>query len=80
MAEIAEAVGRSLGSRHSIVRPALGAAPPDRYLGDGAAYRRLRDRFEVAAEDFSRQVEATACFMGERLRLDRCASQGLTQG
>ncbi len=63
MDDIAAAVSKALGVPHSARRSALTEAEPDRYTGDGAAYRRLRDLLEVRPAVFLRQVEETSRFM-----------------
>ncbi|HEX3407254.1 MAG TPA: NAD(P)-dependent oxidoreductase [Caulobacteraceae bacterium] len=64
MADLAETVRAALGRRDlSIDRPALGDAPPDVYVGDGALYSDLRRRVGVAPVDFPTQVRETADYL-----------------
>jgi nucleoside-diphosphate-sugar epimerase len=65
MAEIAALVGRSLDHSLGVNRPPMSSEAPDRYLGDGAAYGVLRDRFGVMPVAFPIQVGETAAFMAE---------------
>jgi len=63
MSEIALMVQRVLGRETGIDRPTIIDQAPDRYVGDGAAYRRLRDAARVAPVAFPDQIRQTACFM-----------------
>lgn len=66
MDAIAAAVTQALGAPRRVQRSPLTDAEPDRYTGDGAAYRRLRDLLGVRPVDFPRQVEETSRFMAMR--------------
>jgi nucleoside-diphosphate-sugar epimerase len=63
MSEIAGTVSNVLGAREGVRRPTVVDAPADRYVGDGATYRRLRAAFAIEPVDFCRQVDETARFM-----------------
>ncbi len=65
MSEIAAVVGKTLGHGHGVRRSVLTDSEPDRYTGDGAFYRRLRDHFAVQPVGFARQVLETSRFMAE---------------
>ncbi len=69
MADIARVVAGALGHGAGVTRPPMGAQAPDRYVGDGAAYRRLRDEFGVSPVSFRTQVLETAAFLADRARL-----------
>lgn len=63
MDEIASAVERTVGPGLGVRRPPLTESEPDRYTGDGAVYRRLRDRLRIEPVAFTLQVEETSRFM-----------------
>ncbi len=63
MGEIARGVARALGHARGVVRPPMGPAKADRYVGDGTLYASLRRRLEVESVGFPRQVRETAKFM-----------------
>jgi nucleoside-diphosphate-sugar epimerase len=65
MGEIAQVVQEVLNHPNGVIRPVLSEAPPDRYTGDGVAYRRARSRFDVEPVDFPSQVLDTARYMAE---------------
>jgi nucleoside-diphosphate-sugar epimerase len=66
MAEIANAVASALQAREGVRRPSFDpAAEPDRYVGDGAAYAALSERFGVAPTLLADQIRQTADFMAE---------------
>jgi len=60
-AVVREALGHSQGVRRSV----LTESEPDRYTGDGALYKRLRDHFAVQPVGFARQVLETSRFMAD---------------
>jgi nucleoside-diphosphate-sugar epimerase len=63
MDEIASVVEQSLSPGKGVRRPALTDSEPDRYTGDGAVYRRFRDRLGIEPVAFTLQVEETSRFM-----------------
>ena len=66
MAEIAAVVQRELKHKRGIDRPPLLSEEPDRYVGDGATYRELRERLGVEGVEFPQQVVQTAVLMAAR--------------
>jgi UDP-glucuronate decarboxylase len=65
MADIARAVTRAHGAPTGIHRPPMVDGPPDRYLGDGRAYRALRAHLAVAPVEFAIQIAETYRYMAE---------------
>jgi nucleoside-diphosphate-sugar epimerase len=65
MAQIAEAVREVFGQQAGIRRLAMTDEAPDRYVGDGDIYRRLRSWLAVEPVDFISQIEDTARFMAD---------------
>jgi nucleoside-diphosphate-sugar epimerase len=65
MAAIAGMVEEALHLKVGIELPSPREGEPDRYLGDGAAYRRLRQLHDVESIDFHNQIRETARFMAE---------------
>jgi nucleoside-diphosphate-sugar epimerase len=63
MGGIALLVKQALGTPGDIRRPPLDSSLPDRYVGDGAVYRRLRAQAGVIPVAFLRQIETTAAYM-----------------
>jgi nucleoside-diphosphate-sugar epimerase len=68
MSDIAAVVERSLNAGQGVRRPPLTESESDRYTGDGAVYRRLRDRLGIEPVAFTLQVEETSRFMAARAR------------
>ena len=65
MAEIAMAVAGALGRSKAVARAVLTDAEPDRYCGDGAVYRKMRERFGVRPVSFGQQIIETSRFMAD---------------
>jgi nucleoside-diphosphate-sugar epimerase len=64
--DIAAVVQRNLGAGRGVRRPPLTESRSDRYTGDGAVYRGLRDRLGIEPIAFARQVEETSRFMAAK--------------
>jgi UDP-glucuronate decarboxylase len=66
MGDLALAVAETLGSTEGISRPAFDRdAPPDRYVGDPAAYLALTRELAAPAPGLAEQIRQTAAFMAE---------------
>ncbi|HLZ84844.1 MAG TPA: NAD(P)-dependent oxidoreductase [Caulobacteraceae bacterium] len=63
MGEIAAVVEQVLSAGRGARRPPLTESEPDRYTGDGAAYRRLRACLGIEPVAFTLQVDETSRFM-----------------
>jgi nucleoside-diphosphate-sugar epimerase len=65
LAGVAGAVGDCLRPNLPVRRPLLTGDAPDRYVGDGAYFRALRERFGVRPVGFAEQIRQTADYMAE---------------
>jgi nucleoside-diphosphate-sugar epimerase len=65
MGEIATAVSETCASGCSVARPPIASSQADRYVGDGAEYRRLREMFGVEPISFPAQILHTARYLAE---------------
>ncbi len=64
MDEIARTVAHTLGHQLGVARqPLMEGRPADRYVGDGIAYRALRDEYGVSPIGLSDQIKETARYM-----------------
>lgn len=63
MSDIAGAVVEALGARVGITRPEVMPSIPNRYVGDGAIYKRLRDRASVNKVIFALQIREVTEFI-----------------
>ena len=66
MAEIAQIVAEIVGCARGISAPARRDGAPDDYVGDGRAYERLIERFNVERSSFPSQVLETARYMASQ--------------
>jgi nucleoside-diphosphate-sugar epimerase len=62
--ELAEVVKAVVNHASSIIRPALLPGKEDRYVGDGAIFRSLANRYGVTLRDLREQVRETAEYLG----------------
>lgn len=62
LGEVAQAVGRALGDI-AVQRAPVTDPAADRYVGDGAGYTALLDRFRIAAVPLDRQILETVPFV-----------------
>jgi nucleoside-diphosphate-sugar epimerase len=74
MGELAASVAWALDHKGGVRRPDTLCASPERYVGDGADYRRLRQRFGVRPTGFDDHVRQTAMFMAQCERDGLCRS------
>ena len=65
MNDIALAVVAALGRAEGIARATLTETEPDRYCGDGAAYREMRESLGVRPVNFAQQIIETSRFMAD---------------
>lgn len=61
--DLARSVQAALGREVGISRPPLTDAAPDRYVGDGATYRRLLAKYGVRHTPLAEQIRQTAEYM-----------------
>lgn len=64
LGELAETVRRAIGGG-PVERPAMSAAPADRYAGDEPAYRALLQSHGLAPVPLAQQIAETAEFLGD---------------
>jgi nucleoside-diphosphate-sugar epimerase len=62
---VAHAVADALAPRLKVLRPAMARDLPDRYVGDGAAFRALGETHGVRSVSFAEQIRQTADYMAE---------------
>jgi nucleoside-diphosphate-sugar epimerase len=74
MGDLASGVAEALGHKAGVRRPNIVCASPERYVGDGREYRRLRRRFGVHPISFDDHVRQTAMFMAQCERDGLCRS------
>jgi UDP-glucuronate decarboxylase len=63
--ELAEIVKAVVNPTSSIIRPALSSGKEDRYVGDGALFGSLANRYGVGLRDLREQVRETAEYLGD---------------
>jgi nucleoside-diphosphate-sugar epimerase len=63
LSDLAQAVQDALGHQVGVRRPQMDEASPDRYVGDGGAYRSLLRKYGVRRTRLDEQIRQTADFM-----------------
>lgn len=63
--ELAQEVRDLVAPQATIERPAMAAEPVDRYVGNGAHYRRLLAEHGIAEHPLARQIADTAAYLGD---------------